>query len=103
MAEINADYVAATDFQKRFDARIEKRRGKNPCWVWTGTIRPKGYGEIQIRRKSILAHRFSYALHVGPIPDGAVIHHKCENKSCVNPKHLEAVTPRVNTTYARNK
>lgn len=63
------------------------------CWVWLGYVCPwTGYGKYG--RK--MAHRVSYELAVGPIPAGFQIDHLCRNRRCVNPQHLEAVSPRVN-------
>ncbi len=65
------------------------------CWNWTGYVRSDGYGEIQLGRRGVgaaLAHRVSYELHVGPIPDGMEPDHICRNRACGNPAHLEAVT-----------
>ena len=76
------------------------------CWFWSGpkskTNRPnaKYYGYLEIDGKNIKAHRFSYELLVGPIPDGLTLDHlagKCSSTLCVNPKHLEPVTAEVNT------
>ncbi|MBS69355.1 MAG: hypothetical protein CMK98_13615 [Pseudomonas sp.] len=72
-----------------------------PCWIWTAYIRPDGYGSFVTDTRAIshevsLAHRFSYELHFGPIPDGFDIDHLCRVRSCVNPAHLEAVTHAVN-------
>lgn len=67
------------------------------CWQWVGAIRPSGYGAFQVLKGSVRAHRFIYQLLVGPIPDGLHLDHLCRNKACVNPKHLEPVTSRVNT------
>ena len=66
------------------------------CWTWTGAKQPRGYGLLEIGNTAILAHRFSYEHHVGPVPDGLELDHLCRNTSCVNPKHLEAVTHREN-------
>jgi hypothetical protein len=72
-----------------------------PCWNWTGgTTKPDGtgYGQFSVgKRKGILAHRASYELTYGPIAPGLHVDHLCLNKRCVNPAHLEAVTPLVNT------
>lgn len=67
-----------------------------PCWQWD-VLRPTtGYGDFYDGR-AWLAHRWSYEHHVGPIPEGLEIDHLCRNRGCVNPYHLEVVTPRVNT------
>lgn len=68
------------------------------CFLWFGAYDPVGgYGYIAGGRgKQELAHRVSYELFVGPIPDGLQIDHKCRMRCCVNPSHLEPVTCKVN-------
>ncbi len=68
----------------------------NECWEWGGNKYPNGYGRFTIKSKGRLAHRISYGLYTGEIPDGLVLDHLCRNKGCVNPKHLEPVTSREN-------
>lgn len=83
--------------RERFEAkyRVNTETG---CWEWTAAIFKQGYGYglFTVAGKSRGAHRVSYELHVGPIPDGLVIDHLCRNPRCVNPAHLEAVTQAVN-------
>lgn len=67
------------------------------CWPWTGYIDEKGYGIFGVRSDDLCkAHRYSYELHVGKIPEGKQLDHKCRVRHCVNPEHLEPVTNREN-------
>ena len=78
---------------ERFNFGVDKQSG---CWLWKGTITEHGYGTLVYRGKRSYAHRFSYEINKGPIPNGLEIDHICRNRSCVNPEHLEAVTHRTN-------
>jgi hypothetical protein len=67
------------------------------CWLWTAATNRQGYGQFHAHRQAILAHRWAYIDARGPIPDGLQLDHLCRIPACVNPVHLEAVTPQVNT------
>lgn len=79
---------------ERFMARVVPEPNSG-CWLWDGACLTNGYGRFsptQRRHEFVYAHRFSYEMHVGAIPDGMVIDHLCRVRCCVNPDHLEAVT-----------
>jgi hypothetical protein len=77
------------------------RRGEDECWDWLGFKQSNGYGQAWADGRTTMAHRVAYQLASGAIPDGYEIDHLCFNKGCVNPEHLEAVTPQTNTLRAR--
>lgn len=78
----------------RFWQKVEKSDG---CWIWNAARHPFGYGHIKIDGKVAQAHRVSYEMSMGPIPDGLVLDHLCRNPSCVRPDHLEPVSLTENT------
>lgn len=67
-----------------------------PCWIWTGPINRKGYGRVQVNRVQKNAHRAVYEARIGSIPRHLHLDHLCRNKLCVNPLHMEPVTPAEN-------
>lgn len=83
--------------EERFWGKVEKKEG---CWEWVGSS-SRGYGEMQWEHKLKKAHRISYELLKGKIPEGLEIDHLCRNKLCVNPDHLEPVTKKENIRRMR--
>lgn len=86
--------------EQRFALRYEI--AENGCWNWTGAIH-LGYGEIRWKGRLFRAHQIAYLLFKGDVPEGLEIDHLCENRRCVNPDHLEAVTHQVNIARGRLK
>ena len=71
--------------KERFEEKYTKGDG---CWEWQAYKDRQGYGRFSIRRVARLAHRISYELYVGKIPDGLCCLHRCDNPACVRPDHL---------------
>ena len=78
--------------EKRFWAKVNKKgpynkRLRSRCWVWEGSTR-NGYGRIYFEGATVPAHRKVWEIKVGKIPEGKQVLHRCDNKVCVNIKHL---------------
>lgn len=70
--------------------------GQGGCWIFTGSLDQKGYGKFTFDGHNIQAHRASYLIFVGNIPNGLQLDHLCRNPRCIRPDHLEPVTPKEN-------
>lgn len=82
----------------RFQKKIERKRS---CWQWGGLISDQGYGRFCYASVQIKAHMFSWMLSNGRrVPPGLELDHICNNRRCVNPRHLEAVTHLQNMSRA---
>lgn len=92
--------------EERFWTKVTKTEA---CWFWSAGIHQSGYGVFRVNGKQLYAHRYSYTLHKGAIPDGLILDHvchgedtscisgnRCLHRRCVRPDHLEAVPFAVN-------
>lgn len=81
--------------ERRFWAKV-LRAGSDECWLWVGARTVDGYGRLWLGAEqppwSVVAHRFSWTLANGPVPEGLQLDHLCRTRACVNPTHLEPVT-----------
>jgi hypothetical protein len=76
---------AMLDVLARFWAKVDR---SGDCWEWTAGGLPEGYGRFRAFGQNVVAHRFAWILMNGPIPDGVMVLHECDNPKCVRPAHL---------------
>lgn len=94
---------SAFEIAERFWKHVRKTEG---CWEWIGQIQSKGYGWMELnlkrdeagkeRRLRVRAHRMSWQLHKGNIPDEVKVLHTCDNRKCIRPEHLFLGTDKSN-------
>jgi hypothetical protein len=94
-ARLNYEVKASDDDPERIGERITPQ--PNGCWAYDGDL--DKYHQVHMKQPLrgvvyMQAHRYTYEVFVGPVPDGYHVHHECQNPGCVNPMHLQALTPK---------
>lgn len=93
------------DIQEKFFDRVDRSAGPDGCWIFRGSTTTAGYGQIGLSRpiRHIRTHRLAYMLEYGPIPDGFLVMHSCDNPPCCNPNHLGLGRHKDNSRDALSK
>lgn len=100
------EMVKMTKYMSIEDRFYQKVQKTESCWLWKGALTSRGYGSLgDGAGKKISAHRYSYILHRGEIPEGLIVCHTCDVRECVNPDHLWVGTYKdnVNDMFAKNR
>lgn len=99
---INSGMKSKRPIEERFWEKVDKKSNES-CWNFIGANN-QGYGQLYVSKgKKIRANRLSYEIHFGKISDNLVVCHRCDNPSCVNPKHLFAGSQKDNITDMHSK
>src|SRR5207253_1618458 len=84
-------------------AHHTRRDPLSGCLIWQGPPNAKGYGQVRFRQRTYLAHRWAWTIAHGPIPAGAFLCHRCDERRCVNPDHLFLGTHAINMVDLKAK
>ena len=96
-----AAFVGPPNLRRRFMQKVDTA-GSDGCWIWKSTL-SDGRAQFRVNSKYRPAARVSYELFVGPIPEGMLACHKCDNPACVNPHHIFPGTHRDNVMDSISK
>lgn len=95
--------TVARTIRQSIEAFLASNAGAPGCWLYPGYLDKDGYAEYRRDGKFTRAHRAAFASANGPIPDGAYVLHKCDNRGCCRPDHLFLGDAKANAEDARRK
>src|SRR4051812_187652 len=85
-----------SDAHERFMSNVSPEPNTG-CWLWAGTTQRGGYGKFKAGGANVAAHRYSWQMTHGPVPEGLCVLHRCDVPGCVKPEHLFVGTQKENT------
>lgn len=94
---MRTEFTLSPEDVEKFWQRVDRSAGDDACWPWLASMTRRGYGMFHLGKGNYArVNRVAWFLENGRIPDGMVIAHECDNPSCANPRHLNAISQLAN-------